>query len=142
MSALKVADLMTRNVETLRPGDDVDLAATLMRLERFNHVPVVEHDTVVGILSSHDVLRVQAGLRAGLSPGELRLANARIKVSEAMSKIVRSVGPETPALEAAITMRESRIHCLPVIERGELVGIITDSDFVDMVIRELSDPGL
>ena len=58
-----------------------------------------------------------------------------------MTKEVHTVSPDTPALEAALTLRSRRVGCVPVVERGRLVGMLTESDFVEYAIQVLSDRG-
>jgi CBS domain-containing protein len=58
-----------------------------------------------------------------------------------MTKEVRTVCPDTPALEAALTLRSHGYGCVPVVEQGKLVGMLTDSDFLEYAIQQLSDPG-
>jgi CBS domain-containing membrane protein len=68
--------------------------------------------------------------------------NRWIEARWVMTKEVRTVHPETPALEAALILRSHRYGCVPVVDQAKLVGIITDSDFLDYAIQMLSDPGI
>jgi len=56
-----------------------------------------------------------------------------VVVKEAMSAELQTTAPETPVADAARLMIERKIGCLPVIERGRLVGIVTETDFVRLV---------
>lgn len=142
MSMLKVRELMTHPVETLEPGEDLDLADMIMRLERFRHLPVVNDGRVVGLLSQRDILAAQASNLKVTSREQQRLNNLHIRVEDVMTKNVMVTTPDAPALKAAELMREHHIGCLPVVEDGLLVGIITESDFLTYVIRSLSDPSI
>jgi CBS domain-containing protein len=68
--------------------------------------------------------------------------NRWIEARWVMTKEVRTVYPDTPALEAALSLRSHGYGCVPVVERGQLVGMLTDSDFVEFAIQKLSDPGV
>jgi CBS domain-containing protein len=57
-------------------------------------------------------------------------------VKEVMSSDVITTSPDTPLVEAARVLMERKIGCLPVVENGHLVGIVTEADFVAMVARE------
>lgn len=140
MTALRVRDLMTRNVQTVETGDDLDFASMVMRLERFRHLPVVEDGRLVGIVSDRDVIRSQAGALTGLPPEDRRMLDLHVDVREMMTANPETIGPDALALEAAQRLRERRFGCLPVVEDGRLVGILTETDFLDLAIRELSDP--
>ena len=134
---MKVRDLMTTRVETLEPDDDLDLANALMRLERSRHLPVLANGDLIGLVSDRDILRAQVSSLARMSEEELRCSNMRIKVSEVMTHDVETIGPDVPAREAARRMRLRKIGCLPVVENGCLVGIVTVSDFLDAAIEAL-----
>lgn len=93
-----------------------------MTLAGVRHLPIVSHGRLVGIVSSHDLA---AALDA---PGDPRLR-------EIMSDQVRTVSPDTPAVKAIGLMIDAKYNALPVVAKtGELVGIITATDF--LVIAE------
>lgn len=129
----RVKSLMTADPFVLRADDELDLAGDVMKLNRIRHMPVLsESDDLVGILSQRDLFR--AGLDraledSGSSPRPLR-------VKDAMAQDPVHVDPETPITEAANLMTERKIGCLPVIERGELIGILTEGDFVALMGSE------
>lgn len=141
MTALKVSDLMQEHVHVLRASDDMDLAATIMRLERYRHMPVVSKSQVVGIVSDRDILRAHASNLANLSAADRHAEAMQVPVSRIMSTDVITVGPDEPAVTAAERLEEHKVDCLPVVRDGDLVGIITATDFLKLVIKELSDPG-
>ena len=129
-----VRDLMTSQPVTLAPDDDLSLASDLMRLGRVRHVPIVDDaGSLVGMLSDRDVT-CGALLRAvGIEYAMERRALSRVQIREVMSKRVSSVAPETTLAEAASQMNTRKISCLPVVESGELVGVLTEQDFVTAI---------
>ena len=114
-----------------------------METRGIRHVAVVEPETerLLGLISQRDVLRSQEGSLSGTPSDEQVHMNRWIEARWVMTKEVRTVYPETPALEAALTLRSHGYGCVPVVEKGRLVGILTESDFVDYAIQSLSDPG-
>ncbi|MFW5876006.1 MAG: CBS domain-containing protein [Myxococcota bacterium] len=140
MAELKVRDLMTVDPVTLEQDEDLDLADQLMRLGRIRHLPVVQEGRVVGIISERDLLRTQAGQLDGASADERLEMKRWVKAGWVMTRDVQEVGPDTALLEAAHLMRDRKYGCLPVVEEGRLVGILTEADFVDHVIHELEHP--
>ena len=143
MSQLLVQDLMTQPVKTVRPTNPLREVIQLMEANRIRHVAVVEDSgRLLGLISHRDVLRSQEGSLSGALSSEQSHMNRWIEARWVMTKDVRTVHPETPALEAALILRSNAYGCVPVVEDGRLVGILTDSDFVEYAIQTLSDPGL
>lgn len=143
MSQLLTRDLMTQPVVSVGPTSPLREVIQLMDEHRIRHIAVVEPETerLLGLISHRDVLRSQEGSLSGASSDEQVHMNRWIEARWVMTKEVRTVYPDTPALEAARTLRAHGYGCVPVIERGRLVGMLTESDFVDYAIQSLSDPG-
>ncbi len=132
-----VRDVMTREVTTLERNDKLTIANDVMRLGRIRHMPVLEDDDkdLAGILSQRDLFR--GALVRALGYGEVaqrRVMNT-ILVKEVMTTDVVTTTPDTPLAEAAREMVERKIGCLPVMENGELAGILTESDFVELAAK-------
>jgi CBS domain-containing protein len=117
-----VGQFMTTDLFTMRPDELVDLAASVMDWRHIRHVPVEdEQGRLVGLLSHRTLLRL---LARGLPDGE------PIAIREIMKADPVTVAPSTPTLEAIELMRTHRVGCLPVVEDGALVGIVTAQDFL------------
>lgn len=119
---------MEREVVTLEACDSLDLADDIMRLGRIRHMPVVSERRLVGILSQRDLFR--AGISSVL---QFRYAVerewlAKISVQEVMTAHVFTVTPSTSIRAAVGMMIDKRIGCLPVVEDGKLVGLVSESD--------------
>jgi CBS domain-containing membrane protein len=142
MSTLKVSDVMSRDPVTMTEGDDLADAKSRMLEKRIRHLPVVDEDgRLIGLLTQRDLLRLRESPFSGTLPDEQTAMDRWSKVGEVMTRGVRMITADTPVLEAAELLREEPIGCLPVIDDGRVVGILTESDFVSLVIRMLSDPG-
>jgi acetoin utilization protein AcuB len=119
---------MTREVIWIEPGDDLALAWGLMSRLAIRHLPVVENGKLVGILSDRDVL-VLAGVTNGL------LDVPALPVSEAMTRSVITCGPTASISSIGARMLNSKIDCLPIVtEDGALVGLVTSSDLIQVLI--------
>ena len=126
-----VGQIMTRDVFTLHPDDVIDLAASLMDWEHLHSVPVEDQTgRLVGLLSQRSLLRL-------LARGYGKEDRAPVAVSEVMKANPVTASPEESTLDAMARMREHKIGCLPVVEDGRLVGILTEHDFIDAAARLL-----
>jgi CBS domain-containing protein len=118
------AQLMSTDLFTLRPDDLVDLAASVMNWRHIRHVPVEDDEgRLVGLISHRDLLRL-------LAQGLLTRNAKAVTVKEIMKRDLVTIAPETPTIEALAIMRRSKVGCLPVIENGRLVGLVTAYDFL------------
>jgi CBS domain-containing protein len=136
--ALRVRDLMTPEVATLGRNDRLSLADDVMRLGRIRHMPVLDDDgeTLCGIVSQRDLFR--GGLASALGYGERAKTTVldALLVKEVMATDLVTIGPEAPIRDAAQLMMTRKIGCLPVVDAGKLVGILTESDFLKLALRD------
>jgi CBS domain-containing protein len=140
---LKVKDLMTREVLTLAPNTTVREAAEILSTEHVSGAPVVRLGTVVGMVSSVDLLEFIAGLPAdpeAVSGGMDHGILDDHTVEEAMTRgPIKTIALDAPASTAAEMMQQEGIHRLPVLDNGKLVGIISTTDLVKAIAdRKLS----
>jgi len=113
------------------------VADDVMRLGRIRHLPVIDEDgDLAGIVSQRDLFH--SGLLRALGFGSHAKDRAMdlLVLKEAMKTEVVTVAPSAPLTEAAQTMLERRIGCLVVVEGKKIVGIITESDFVKLALRD------
>jgi len=132
---------MSQPAVTVGPTNPLREVIQLMGANNIRHVAVVDSGRLLGLLSHRDVLRSQEGSLSGALSTEQTHMNRWIEARWVMTKEVRTVYPDTPALEAALTLRSHGYGCVPVVEQGKLVGMLTDSDFLEYAIQQLSDPG-
>ena len=127
---LLVKDSMTREIVTLSPDETAGTALTLCRERRIRHLPVLEEGRIVGIVSDRDLRSSTPAIGDAARAAALQ----EILVEGVMVREVVATLPDDPIEQAANTMRERRIGCLPVLDGGELVGIITASDVMDALV--------
>ena len=127
---MRVQEVMTKDVETIQPGDSAEAAWELMRRRQFHHLVVTNGSgTAVGILSDRD-----AGGTRGHS-----LRRGRT-VEELMSRRVVTVDPETTIRKAASLMCVRSIGSLVVTSRGRVAGIVTAADLLWLLARGSTRP--
>jgi CBS domain-containing protein len=131
----RVEDLMSRDLATLNRNDELSLADDVMRLGRIRHLPVVDEETgaLVGIVSQRDLFRGALVSALGYGERTARRVMRSIPVKEVMTNDPVTTRSNTPLREAAQMMLSGKIGCLPVVDGDELVGILTEADFVSMV---------
>lgn len=123
----KIKDVMnTHRLISVKPDDDVAFAARLMSWASVRHLPVVQGRAVVGVFTERDYLRYRSvtGDPAGTD-----------RVSQFMTSPAESVSPDDPAAIASAIMLARRIGCIPVIDEGRLVGIVTSTDMLAAEVR-------
>lgn len=131
---------MSSPVETLVPTDNLQYARERMMLGRLRHLPVVEQDVLVGLITMSDILgAVHSELRGEVSFDDDTELLRRTEAQAFMRGAIETIGPDADVIAAAEAMLEQKIGCLPVVdERYRLVGIVTDSDFVRLAQRLLT----
>lgn len=125
-----IEQIMTTDLITVNADDPIDLASNLMDWRGFNHLPVEdERGVLVGILSSKMLLRFYS---------QSENHPIRAKVGEIMNTDFIVITPETPTLEALQLLRDHKVECLPIIRNGNLVGLVTEFDFVQIAANLLA----
>jgi CBS domain-containing membrane protein len=134
MEDLRVRDLMTSDVTTLNRNDKLTLADDVMRLGRIRHLPVLGDDgeELVGMVTQRDLFRGALAIALGYGLRAHRKVLDTLVIKDVMSTDLVTTTPDTPLVEAARVLMERKIGCLPVVENGKLVGILTEGDFVAM----------
>jgi len=138
MEGLKVRDVMTAQVTTLKRNDKLTLASDVMQLGRIRHLPVLDDsgEQLAGIVSQRDLFRGALAQALGYGQHASRKLLDTFAVKDVMTTEVITTSPDTPLVSAARELIERKIGCLPVVENGRLVGIITEGDFVALVARQ------
>ena len=130
LAMLTVRTLMTSVVLTLSIGDTLAQAEAHLKRNNFRHLPVVDGlERLVGLVTHRMVLAAWVGrLEPRFErPGDVA---SKVPIEMIMEREVVSVSPDTPAADAAGIMIERKFGCLPVVENGKLVGILTETDFL------------
>ena len=131
---LTVAEIMTREPYTLGPDDTLATARQLLAEHHIRHIPVVSADgSLIGLVSQRDVLA--AGDTSVLNREGGNSRENYVALSSIMSSPVQSVDESASLRGTALHLQKHKVGCLPVLRKGKLVGIITDSDFVAIAIN-------
>ena len=127
--------IMATELITVHPSSSLYHAGQLMKEHRIRHLPVVDDEhRLVGLLTQSDVLAATDSI---LKSRDAQLDVAHFPVEDAMVTEIDTVPSHASLRQAALYLERHKIGCLPVVDEGKLVGIITDTDFVGDAINLL-----
>jgi len=124
-----VRDIMTSSPVSLQKDDKLSLAEEVMTGGRIRHLPILDGERLVGVLSEGDLFH-SAFKVLHFRPDEQRKFVKSLKVEDVMSKQVVSVPADTSIRAAARLMMEKKLGCLPVVKGERLCGLVTKSDML------------
>lgn len=131
-----VKEWMTSPVISVKALTPISDAHQIMKEKNIRRLPVVQGDTLVGIITIGDVREASPSDATTLSIWELNYLWAQLTVEKVMTRNVMTVNPETPILDAAQTMLEKKVSGLPVVDgKNKLIGVITESDIFRMLVK-------
>ncbi len=127
-NTIRVRDIMQTGVVTVSAGDTLSTVEDIMTLGGVRHMPVVRAGALVGVVSERDLLRASLSNLTGFGQEERRAFLQVVEITRVMSAPPIVISPEAEIEDAARLLAEQRIGCLPVIEEGKLVGLVTETD--------------
>ena len=127
--------IMSTDLVTIRPDENLAAARALMHEKRIHHLPVVDdQEELIGLVTLTNVL---AATDSFLRDDDSRIHAKEIVVKDMMVTDVATVDEHASLRQAALFLERHRIGCLPVMSGDKLKGIITDTDFVGVAINLL-----
>lgn len=126
--------IMSTDLITLPPTANLAEARKLMQSNRIHHLPIVEDQEIVGLITLTNVL---AATDSFLRDDAHRMHAQDICVKDVMVTDLATVDQHASLRQAALFLEKHKIGCLPVVSNGKLSGIITDTDFVGVAINLL-----
>lgn len=139
---MNVGQIMTTEVICLSPEDTMDKVQDIFQTHNIHHIPIIDGNKVVGIISQTDYLKLLHGFTLFKTHDSQAYNNAIMRsllVKEVMTRQVATVEPDDSLEFAAGFFRENLFHALPVVsEEGNLVGIITTYDLINFAFTEPS----
>lgn len=135
---ITLSEIMTENPFTLGPENSLKQAVELMSQEKIRHIPIVNHEhQLLGLVTLSDVLASRESKLFVITQEREAEFTDSVRLDEIMTRNVAWVDPHAGIKEAALYLQRHKYGCLPVVERGKLVGIVTDSDFIGVAINLL-----
>ena len=136
---LTVNDLMTAIPYTVASDTPLRHVIELMKTEGCRQFPVLENGELVGIVTDRDVRLVMNSPMVLHGPWQDEELLDRATARDCMTANPMTVGPDTPAYQAARMLSIYKFGALPVVDEGILIGIITVTDFLDNFAAGLAD---
>lgn len=131
-----ISHIMTKNVATVQVSDDLHDVIELVKKNHIRHVPVLEGHNVVGIISSTDINRLTFSSLFENQEGADEAILEMLSISQVMTQKPRMVEAALSIREVAEILASEEYHALPVIENGQLVGIVTTTDVIKYLLEQ------
>jgi acetoin utilization protein AcuB len=126
---------MQKNITTITKDERMTTAKKILKEKNIRHLPVVEGKKLIGLVTNMDIRKSEASSATSLEIRELHYLLDKITVGEIMTRNVITISPDISIEEATTLLHDNKIGCLPVIEDGNLVGLLTEGDVMEVLIE-------
>jgi CBS domain-containing protein len=131
-----VSHIMTSDVFTVNESDNLRDAVAIIRKNKIRHLPVVSGKSVSGIISRTDINRLTFGALFENQEGADEAVLDMLSIPQVMTSKPRTVSPDDSIKEVAEIFSKEEYHALPVVENGELKGIVTTTDVIRYMLEQ------
>ncbi|NJM80810.1 MAG: CBS domain-containing protein [Flavobacterium sp.] len=132
-----ISTIMTKDVIKLNLSDNLTKAETLFKKHHIRHIPVVNGNKIIGMLSYTDLLRISFADAVDDDEDDVDTTVYNMfTVEQVMAKNLVTISPETTIKEAAEILATREFHALPVCTGNLLVGIVTTTDLIRYLIDQ------
>lgn len=132
-----VSAIMTKHVIKLNASDDLTKAESLFKKHHIRHIPVVNGNSILGMLSYTDLLRISFADAVDEDEKSVDVTVYNMfSVEQVMARNLVKVSPDTSIKEVAEILSKKEFHALPVVEDELLVGIVTTTDLIKYLIDQ------
>ena len=126
---------MKKDLFTITKEERMTVAKKIMKEKNIRHLPVVDGKKLIGLVTNMDIRKAEASPATSLEIRELHYLLDKLTVGEIMTRNVITISPDISIEEATTLLHDNKIGCLPVVEDGNLVGIITENDVMEILIE-------
>lgn len=131
-----VSQIMSKDLVVLTPTQSLYDAERLFNKHNIRHIPVVESDRIVGVISRSDLLRISYSNLSADEESVESLIYDSYTIPQVMTRVPITIDPETTIKEAAEILSLHSFHSIPVVDKGKLVGIITTTDLLKYLLNQ------
>lgn len=132
-----ISMIMTQNVITLNRDDNLEKAERLFKDYHIRHIPVVQDNVIIGMLSYSDLLRLSFAdvIDTDDNTADVMVYNM-FTIDQVMKKKIVSVSPSNSIKEVAEILAREEFHALPVVNNNQLIGIVTTTDLINYLLKQ------
>ncbi|MBO6533405.1 MAG: CBS domain-containing protein [Allomuricauda sp.] len=135
-NSVPISKIMTRKLVTLSPQDDLVTAERLFKKHHIRHIPVVEGNTIKGMLSYTDLLRISFADAVDEHEEYVdTIVYNMFTIPQVMVSDVVTVSSTTSIKDVARFLSKKEFHALPVVDNGKIVGIVTTTDLINYLLE-------
>jgi acetoin utilization protein AcuB len=131
-----VSQIMTKELVILNPTQSLYDAEKLFNQHSIRHIPVVEGDRIVGVISRSDLLRISFSELNDEEETVDSLVYDTYTIPQVMTRIPVTVESDTTIKEVAEILAKQSFHSIPVVDQGKLVGIVTTTDLINYLLEQ------
>ena len=131
-----ISHIMTKTVVTVNQNDDLRKVVEKLKSNSIRHIPVVNGKEVVGIISRTDVNRLTFGALFDGQEGVDEAILDMLTIPQVMTSKPKTLSSETIIKDLASTFVKEEFHALPVVDNGELKGIVTTTDVIKYFLEQ------
>ncbi len=132
-----ISQIMTKNILRLSLSDNLSTAESLMKKNHIRHLPVVENERIIGMISLNDLLRISFADAVDVGEEDIETTvYDMFTVEQVMTKKVEYISSKNTVSEAAELFLEHDFHALPVVDDDCLTGIVTTTDVIRFYLEK------
>lgn len=131
-----VSQIMSRKLVTLTPTQSLYDAERLFKKHKIRHIPVVEGDKIIGIVSYSDLLRISFADMTDNEDEVTSVVYDMYTIPQIMAKTPLTVNSDATIKEVAEILAKQSFHSIPVLENDKLVGIVTTTDLINYLLDQ------
>ena len=131
-----ISHIMTKSVVTVNQNDNLKEVVTKLRSNSIRHIPVVNGKEVIGIISRTDINRLTFGALFDGQEGADEAILDMLSISQIMTSKPKTISSETIIKDLAEIFVKEEFHALPVVDNGQLKGIVTTTDVIRYLIEQ------
>lgn len=132
-----VSQIMSTELITISPHQSLYDVESLLNIHNIRHLPVVENECLVGVISRSDLLRISFTDLAENEEKVEAIIYDLYTIPQVMTKFPVTVTSDTNIKNVAEIFSKQSFHSIPVVDNGKLVGIITTTDLINYLLQQL-----